>query len=141
MSYLWGGARYRITGSDVSDSNGGSGMLIVESAVLRFRFVADRGRLMVDMQPAFLVSESWCQSDLVQRLLDNGGPRSGLLDPSFAFWLKNHLSEVEALFRRETWEATYAKVLEVQRIREREMWGPDVPEGASDEIRGPQGYR
>jgi hypothetical protein len=129
MGFLWERARYRITSSSVSKSNGGSAILIVESEVLRLRFISDRRQLMLDMQPTFEAAPSWCQADLVQRLLDNGGPRSGLLEESYAFWMKHHLSEIEDLFRRDAWEATYERVLAIQRVREREMWGHDVRPG------------
>ena len=70
MGYLWDGARYRITGSEVSTSNGGDALLLVESEELRLRFVRDRGQLFLDFQPSFSSPDgAWFSIDLVLSLI------------------------------------------------------------------------
>lgn len=48
MAVLWKGARFRVTGSTVDTTNGGSAELFVESDVLKLRVFCDRRQLMLD---------------------------------------------------------------------------------------------
>jgi hypothetical protein len=68
MGFLWQGAHFRIVGSEVTTSNGGDAYLMVESDVLRMRFVRDRGQLLLDFQPSARgPSSSWFSVDLIRR--------------------------------------------------------------------------
>lgn len=44
LSWIWSDARYRIAGSQVSTSNGGDALLVIESATLRMQLNRDRGQ-------------------------------------------------------------------------------------------------
>ncbi|UOE27537.1 hypothetical protein [Agromyces soli] len=43
LSWIWSDARYRIAGFQVSTSNGGDALLVIESATLRMQLIRDRG--------------------------------------------------------------------------------------------------
>ena len=124
MSFLWDGARSRITGSEVATSNGGDAYLVVESDRLRLRFVRDRGQLSLELQPSEANgSNDWYSVDLVRRLLLGRRETSGLLDASYASFVREQLAEIESCFSPERWETTRAELKRLARIRSREMFG------------------
>lgn len=124
MRYLWTGARFRITGSEVSTSNGGDALLIVESDVLRLRFVRDRGQLFLDFQPVVTDRpKEWYSVDLVRRLLLGQRETSALLDESYASFIHDELPEIESRFAQVRWPETHSELRKIQKVRAKEMFG------------------
>ncbi|MBB5788753.1 hypothetical protein [Jiangella mangrovi] len=124
MDFLWREARYRIVGSEVSTSNGGDALLLVESALLRLRFVSDRQQLLLDFQPAATGSATeWYTIDLVRRLFLKQRETSSLLDESYAEFLRVHLAEIEERFSPDAWATTRSELRQLMRKRSKEMFG------------------
>jgi hypothetical protein len=123
MDYLWEGDRYSVVGSQSRSSNGGDALLVVESPTLRLRFVRDRGQLLLDFQPAAEHRDEWWSVDLVRRLLLGRPEPSAVLDESYAAFLGEHLTEVEARFGAERWPATRDELKKLKVRRSKEMWG------------------
>lgn len=124
MGFLWDQARFRITGSDVTNVNGGDALLLVESDVLRLRFVRDRGQLVLDFQPvAGDAASEWFSVDLIRRLLLGKPETSGLLDESYAAFIGQHLDAIEDRFRSERWPATQADLNRLKVKRAKELFG------------------
>ena len=124
MGYLWTGARFRIVGSEVTTSNGGDALLLVESASLRLRFVCDRTQLMLDFQPTDGAKpDEWYSVDLIRRLLRGERETSALLDESYADFLEDHLGDVEQRFAPEQWGATREELRRLKVKRAKEMFG------------------
>jgi hypothetical protein len=124
MEFLWVGARFRITGSEVTTVNGGNALLLVESDVIRLRFVRDRDQLFLDFQPIHAASSSeWFSVDLIRRLLLGQPEVSGLLDEGYAEFVRDRLDEIEDRFGDATWAATRDELKRLKVIRSREMFG------------------
>src|ERR1700722_9258077 len=104
MGFLWSGARFRIVGSEVSTSNGGDALLLVESSQLRLRFVSDRTQLLLDFQPSETVNPNeWFSIDLIRRIILGNREFSALLDESYVEFLQRNLDEIENRFSNENW--------------------------------------
>jgi hypothetical protein len=124
MGFLWSGARFRITGSEVSTSNGGDALLLVESSGLRLRFTCDRTQLFLDLQSvAASGPREWYSIDLVRRLLLGQPEPSSLLDESFARFLGENLAEVERRLSAENWPETRPQLRALMAKRSKEMFG------------------
>lgn len=124
MGFLWEGARYRITGSEVATSNGGDAMLLVESEGLRLRFVRDRGQLFLDVQSsAAKLEDEWFSIDLIRRLRTGQREESAELDESYASFVREHLPEIEYQFNAEEWHLTLAKLKKLKAKRAKELFG------------------
>ncbi len=124
MGFLWEQARFRIAGSEVTSINGGNAFLLVESDVLRLRFVCDRGQLLLDFQPvAGDTVSDWFSVDLIRRLLLGKPETSGLLDESYATFIGQHLGAIEDCFRGERWPATQAELKRLKVKRAKELFG------------------
>ena len=124
MGYLWDGARYRITGSEVSTSNGGDALLMVESEELRLRFVRDRGQLFLDFQPSFSSPDgAWFSIDLVRRLWTGQRDETAELDGGYASFLRDYLQEIEHQFGAEQWPATSVSLKKLKAKRAKELFG------------------
>jgi hypothetical protein len=124
LGFLWDGARYRITGSEVSTSNGGDALLLVESDELRLRFVRDRGQLFLDFQPSFSSPDrEWFSIDLVRRLQTGHREESAELDGGYASFLQEHLQEIEHQFGADEWPATSASLKKLKAKRAKELFG------------------
>ena len=98
MGYLWDGARFVIVDAERTEANGGDSTLLVESAVLRLRFVTDKTQLFLDVQPVVGPAGDWYSVDLVRRLFLGGRERSAVLDESYACFIGEHLDDIEARF-------------------------------------------
>lgn len=122
MGYLWEHARFRITGSEVTTVNGGDSFLLVESEVLRLRFVRDRGQLLLDFQPVSDGAE-WFSVDLIRRLLLGKPETSGLLDESYAAFIGRRLDDIEDRFRNDQWPGTQAELKRLKVKRSKELFG------------------
>ena len=116
MGFLWDGARYRITGSDVTTSNGGDALLLVESAELRLRFVRDRGQLFLDFQP-------WFSIDLVRRLHTGQREQTAEMDVGYADFVREHLLLIERQFAAADWPTTRKALQELKVKRAKELFG------------------
>lgn len=124
MDFLWSGARFRIVHSEVSTSNGGDALLIVESARLRLRFVCDRRQLLLDLQPAFKAGvDEWFSIDLIRRLLMGTREESAILDESYAAFLKERVDEIGDRFSAENSPKTLLELRNLKRVRAKEMFG------------------
>jgi hypothetical protein len=124
MGFLWAGARYRITGSEVSTSNGGDALLLVESEELRLRFVRDRGQLFLDFQPSSSSANGeWFSIDLVRRLKTGQREETAELDEGYASFVHEHLQEIEHQFSAEGWPATSATLKKLKAKRAKELFG------------------
>jgi hypothetical protein len=78
MAFLWRGARLRITGSEVTTHNGGDAVLVVESDLVRCRFVSDRRQVFLDFQPVAGAGRDWYSVDLIRRLFLGQRERSAV---------------------------------------------------------------
>ena len=123
MGYLWDGARFRIIDSELTEANGGDSTLLVESAVLRLRFVTDKTQLFLDFQPVAGQAKDWYSVDLVRRLFLGERERSAVLDESYADFIGEHLDDIEARFGPERWPETKAALKKLKVIRSKEMFG------------------
>lgn len=123
MACLWEGGWFQITGSESSTSNGGDGYLVVESSVLRMRFVCDRQQLFLDFQPAWANSAKWYSNDLVRRMFTERRERSAVLDESYAKFVCDNLQEIERRFDKSNWDETESALKAVQRKRDKERFG------------------
>ena len=124
MGFLWDGARYRITGSDVTTSNGGDALLLVESAELRLRFVRDRGQLFLDFQPSFSsLEDAWFSIDLVRRLHTGQREQTAEMDVGYADFVREHLLLIERQFAAADWPTTRKALQELKVKRAKELFG------------------
>jgi hypothetical protein len=124
MGFLWDGARYRITGSEITTGNGADALLLVESVDLRLRFVRDRGQLFLDFQPrAGKLDGEWFSVDLLRRLCTGLREETGEFDESYASFVRDHLLEIEQWFGAEEWPETYAKLKKLKAKRAQELFG------------------
>ena len=123
MACLWDGGWFQITSSESSTSNGGDAYLVVESSVLRLRFVCDRQQLFLDFQPAWADGTKWYSNDLVRRMFTGERERSAVLDESYAEFVCSKLAEIETRFAPSNWDETQAALKTVQRKRDKERFG------------------
>lgn len=124
MGFLWSGARFKIIGSEVSTSNGGDALLLVESNRLRMRFVSDRTQLLLDVQPARTsVPNEWFSIDLIRRMILGAPELSAVLDESYAAFIKQYLNEIEERFSSEDWPQTHSQLQTLKVKRAKEMFG------------------
>jgi hypothetical protein len=123
LACLWDGAWFQITASESSSSNGGDGYLVVESSVLRLRFVCDRQQLFLDFQPAWSDRTKWYSNDLVRRMFTRERERSAVLDESYAQFVCDNLQEIERRFDRSNWDETESTLKALQRKRDKERFG------------------
>jgi hypothetical protein len=124
MGFLWDGASFKITGSDVSTSGGGDALLVVESRHLRLRFVCDRRQLLLDFQPSVTPDEKeWFSVDLIRRLFLGERERSAVLDESYATFLRAHMDDIDGRFSIENWPTTHLELRRLKKVRAREMFG------------------
>ena len=123
MGYLWDGARFRIIGSEVTEANGGDSTLLVESAVLRLRFVTDKTQLFLDIQPTAGRAKDWYSVDLVRRLFLGEREPSAVLDASYADFIGERLDDIEARFDSERWPETQTEPQQLKAVRSKEMFG------------------
>lgn len=124
MVFLWKEGRYRITGSEVTNINGGDAVLTVESAALRMRFVRDRGQLFMDLQPTSAgQSGTWFSIDLVRRLHTGQAEQSAELDEGYAAFLNENLEAMEVEFSEPAWSETRSKLEMLKKRRSKEMFG------------------
>ncbi len=123
MGYLWDGARFRIIDSELTEANGGDSTLLVESEVLRLRFVTDKRQLFLDLQPVASPAKDWYSVDLVRRLFLGERERSAVLDESYADFIGAHLDDIEARFAPDRWPETQAALKKLKVVRSKEMFG------------------
>ncbi|GEA82079.1 hypothetical protein CUD01_25230 [Cellulomonas uda] len=123
MAFLWESAKFKIVDSEVSVSNGGDALLVVESKVLRMRFVRDRGQLLLDLQPVSASGVEWYSIDLIRRLLTGVPETSSLLDESYSDFLCDHMSEIEGRFVPGAWSESRASLERLKELRFRQMFG------------------
>lgn len=124
MGFLWAGARFKIVGSEVSTSNGGDALLLVESDLLRMRFTCDRTQLLLDLQPADTSSRNeWFSIDLIRRLFLGTREESAVLDESYAEFIRDHLADIERAFSGESWPQTRSRLKELKVKRAKELFG------------------
>jgi hypothetical protein len=124
-SFLWPSARYRITDSTVSTHFGGDAYLVVASEALRLRFVRDRGQLFLDTQPPWAgKTAEWYSSDLVYRLITGQRLASAELDEASVAFVRDHLTEIEALFSsKESFKMTKVELDKLKNLRAKETFG------------------
>lgn len=124
MGFLWAGARFKIVGSEVSTSNGGDALLLVESDLLRMRFTCDRTQLLLDLQPADTSSRhEWFSIDLIRRLFLGAREESAVLDEGYAEFIRDHLADIEQAFSGESWPETRSRLKELKVKRAKELFG------------------
>jgi hypothetical protein len=124
MGFLWSDARFRIVGSEVSTSNGGDALLVVESEHLRLRFACDRRQLLLDFQPvAVAEARDWFSVDLIRRLFLGRREMSAVLDESYADFLGRNLEEIDDRFSPQNWPETRRDLRRLERVRAEEMFG------------------
>lgn len=124
LGFLWQGARFRIVGSEVAMYNGGDACLLVESDVLRLRFVCDRRQLLLDFQPSGNgMSSDWFSVDLIRRLLIGEPETDGRLNAGYAAFIREHLAEIEDRFRDSNWPTTHAELKLLKTKRAKGLFG------------------
>lgn len=124
MDFLWRGARFQIGDSEVSTVNGGNAYLVVESQIVRMRFVVDRSQLLLEFQRRTEGQlKTWYDVDLVYRLIEGNRDGSGLLDEHYARFVGANLDSIEQRFAADEWPDTEAKLRELGTIRAREHFG------------------
>ncbi|GEK22875.1 hypothetical protein [Cellulomonas xylanilytica] len=123
MGYLWATARYRITDSQVTRSNGGDAFLVMESTDLRLRFVQDRMQLSLELQSTLDAAHEWYSIDLVRRLFLGEPESSSLLDASYARFVGEHLDELDERFGPQRWLTTQGELQQIRAQRSKELWG------------------
>jgi hypothetical protein len=123
LACLWEGGWFQISASESATTNGGDGYLVVESAVLRMRFVCDRQQLFLDFQPAWADGKKWYSNDLVRRMFTGEREKSAVLDESYARFVCDQLLEIEKRFEKSNWDETEAALKAVQRKRDKERFG------------------
>lgn len=124
MGYLWRDARFRITGSEVTTSNGGNSIVVIESELLRMRLMTDRRQLFIDFQPVHTGRpKEWYSVDIIRRFYRGERETSGVLDASYAGFVGDHLDEIESLFSPNQWEITREELIKLERKRSKEMFG------------------
>jgi hypothetical protein len=124
MAFLWVEGKYKIIGSEVSTSNGGDALLLVESTRLRMRFVSDRTQLLLDLQPADTsVPNEWFSIDLIRRMFLGAREVSAVLDQSYAAFLQKYLNEIEEKFSGENWPQTRSQLKTLKAKRAKELFG------------------
>src|SRR6267143_2701377 len=89
---------FRLTDSLVGESFGGDAMVVLESNVLRARFIRDRAQLLFEFQPLAGKPSEWFSVGLLRGILvgDRGG--SEVLDAVWAEFLSESLDELERRF-------------------------------------------
>lgn len=122
MGYLWQGARFRIVGSEVSTSNGGDAVLVLESDILRLRFTRDKTQLFLHLQP-LTGDHKWFSIDVVRRHFTGIAERSSLLDISFAEFLRDGMEQIEQRFSSTEWPATRRELHRIEVARAKELFG------------------
>lgn len=124
MGFLWDGARYRITSSEVATSNGGDAVLVVESEELRLRIVRDRGQLFLDFQPSFSsLDGEWFSVDLLRRLQTGKREQTAELDERYAAFVQDNLQEIERSFSETEWPGTLTRLKKLKAKRAKELFG------------------
>jgi hypothetical protein len=124
MAFLWAEGRYKIVGSEVSTSNGGDALLLVESTRLRMRFVSDRTQLLLDLQPVDTsVPSEWFSIDLIRRMFLGAREVSAVLDQSYAAFMQKYLDQIEERFSSENWPQTHSQLKMLKVKRAKEMFG------------------
>lgn len=124
MSFLWEEARFRIAGSEVTVTSSGDAWLIVESSHLRLRFISDRAQLLLDLQPRETAAPSeWFSIDLIRRMILGRPEESGVLDASYAEFIKERLGRIEEMFSSDSWPETRAQLKKLMVKRSKEMFG------------------
>jgi hypothetical protein len=123
-SFLWIDARFRIIDSEATTSFGGNAFIVVASARLRLRFVADRDQLFLELQEVDAVRpKEWYSIDLIRRLVTGNRESSAVLDESYAMFLKENMLEIESLFDGERMPDTRKRLQDLKRKRAKEMFG------------------
>lgn len=124
LEFLWEGARFRISDSEVTLHNGGDALVEIESLALRLRFTQEKGQLFLDLRPTTAENpKEWFSVDLVYRLVTGTRPASSLLDERYADFLENHLPRIEELFSEGEWQGTRASLRKLAKLRAKEMFG------------------
>jgi hypothetical protein len=124
MGFLWSGARFKIIGSEIANSNGGDALLLVESDRLRMRFVSDRTQLFLEFQPIGTpVPNEWFSIDLIRRMILGTRETSALLDESYAEFFHQHLDEIEERFSSENWTEVHSQLKALKVKRAKELFG------------------
>jgi hypothetical protein len=123
-SFLWDGS-YRITDSVAAPQNFGNGGLSISSDRLRMRFSRERGaQLFLHLQePDPKKPSEWYSIDLIRRLLTGERQTSSVLDADYAEFLRENIREIEARFSDAAWDDTRKRLVQLKRIRSKEMWG------------------
>jgi hypothetical protein len=124
MGFLWVEGKYKIVGSEVSTSNGGDALLLVESTRLRMRFVSDRTQLLLDLQSADTpLPGEWFSIDRIRRMFLGAREVSAVLDQSYAAFIEKYLDEIEEMFSSENWPQTRSQLKALKVKRAKEMFG------------------
>ncbi|GAA2221930.1 hypothetical protein GCM10010413_12880 [Promicromonospora sukumoe] len=124
MSYLWRDARFRITDSDVTTSNGGNSTVVIESKILRIRLETDRRQLFLDFQPVRTNRpRDWYSVEIVRRYFFGEPDVPSMVDASIAEFIGDNLDDIESRFSPEQWESTRESLKELERKRSKKMWG------------------
>jgi hypothetical protein len=122
LACLWRQGHFQIADSRSDRSNGGDGLLTVESPDLRIRFTCDRRQLMADFQSP-QDPKDWYSIDLIRRLWTGEKETSAVLDSSYGDFLRDNLSEIELLFGGDQWPGTKASLKRLKVKRSKELFG------------------
>ena len=122
MTFLWSGARHRITGSEVSSSNGGDAKLNIESPVLRWQVSCDRRQLFLVVQPLH-DTRKWFDSQVLLETVTSEPFPSGQLVPQTAQLIEASLDSIEAAFSENAWDETRERLKAAQRRRAERLFG------------------
>jgi hypothetical protein len=125
-SFLWGRG-YRLTDSRYSAENFGDALVVVSSDPLRMMFTRERdAEVYLHLYPPGSdpgKSKEWYSIDLVRRMLTGVRPASTSLDAGYAEFVRDNIGEIETRFSESAWPDTRKRLVELQRIRSKEMWG------------------
>jgi hypothetical protein len=125
-SFLWRRG-YRLIDSWYSAEHFGDAMVAISSDSLHMKFTRERdAELYLDLQPPGSdpgKSKEWYSIDLVRRMLTGVRPASTSLDAGYAEFIRDNIGEIETRFSESAWPDTRKRLVELQRIRSKEMWG------------------
>ena len=120
-TFLYETGRFRFVDSAVGPGLSGDAMLVLESRILRLRFIRDRGQLFLDMHGLLSKrGDDWYSVDVVQRMLTGKQAISAELGEQYASFLNAHLDDIEALFAAERLEETTGTLRKLEHLRAQE---------------------
>jgi hypothetical protein len=123
LSFLYAPGRFRFVDSATSTSFGGDAYLVLESGVMRVRFVRDRGQIFMDFQGLEETPDGkWFSLDVVRRLITGERQETAELVPEQIEFVQERFSEIEDRFTGSRYADTAARLKELELNRAKELF-------------------